>query len=576
MDIYSTSILISVLVYLAVGNFAGRRVKHLEDYFVVGRRAPTLLIVGTLVASVLSTNAFLGETGFSYATQGGAYILWPAIWVAGYVYGALFFGRYLRRSRALTVAAFFGRRFDSRAVQAAAGVTVVLGLGGYLLAVTQGTAVILSQLTPLSYAQGLFVAWLSYTLFTLYSGSQGVVLTDTLMFLLFTVMSFVALYYIVDVHGGWLATLDGLVALEGKPDLMTWHGAVGPGTEWETPADYAIWSVITGIAWSLVTAVSPWQSSRYLMAKNEHVVIRSACIAAVVVAVSNLALFAAATAVNLSKSDIFPHEETMVWAAMNMMPPLVGAMLLAGVMAAALSSATTFLSLVGFSVSNDVLSSNKGSDVALLRFSRQVMLLVGAVALGISFFMPPNLFWLTYYVGTVFASSWGPVAFMSIWSDTITARGAFWGIITGFAGNVIPRFLDSMGWIELPSYLNPILVGGLISLAVVIWVSRLGEVTPTERARRLALHELPDEERDSRQARRTQWAAVAVAVFGVCVSALLIIYYVYPYQSATETLRAGKQLDWLTAEALLSLAWAGLFVPWGIAAYKMIGRSYRG
>ncbi len=454
--------------------------------------------------------------------------------------------------------------------------TIVLGLGGYLLAVTQGTAVILSQLTPLSFGQGLFVAWLSYTLFTLYSGSQGVVLTDTLMFLLFTVMSFVALYYIVDVHGGWLASLDGLVGLEGKPDLMTWHGAVGPGTEWKTPADYAIWSVITGIAWSLVTAVSPWQSSRYLMAKTEHVVIRSACIAAVVVAVSNLALFAAATAVNLSKSDIFPHEETMVWAAMNMMPPLVGAMLLAGVMAAALSSATTFLSLVGFSVSNDVLSSNERGDVALLRFSRRVMLLVGAVALGISFFMPPNLFWLTYYVGTVFASSWGPVAFMSIWSDTITARGAFWGIITGFAGNVIPRFLDSMGWIELPSYLNPILVGGLISLAVVIWVSRLGEVTHTERARRLALHELPDEERDSRQARRTQWAAVAVAVFGVCVSALLIIYYVYPYQSATETLRAGKQLDWLTAEALLSLAWAGLFVPWGIAAYKMIGRSYRG
>ena len=199
---------------------------------------------------------------------------------------------------------------------------------------TQGTAVILSQLTPLSYGQGLFVAWLSYTLFTLYSGSHGVVLTDTLMFLLFTVMTFVALFYIVDVHGGWLATMDGLVRLETKPDLMTWHGVVGPGTEWNTPADYAIWSVITGIAWSLVTAVSPWQSSRYLMAKTEHVVIRSACIAAIVVAVSNLALYAAATAVNLSKTDIFPHEETMIWAAMNMMPPLVGAMLLAGVMAA--------------------------------------------------------------------------------------------------------------------------------------------------------------------------------------------------------------------------------------------------
>ena len=108
MDIYATTIAISLIIYFLIGQYAGRKVKHLEDYFVVGRNAPTLFIVGTLVASVLSTNAFLGETGFSYATQGGAYILWPALWVLGYLYGAVYFGRYLRRSQSLTVAEFFG------------------------------------------------------------------------------------------------------------------------------------------------------------------------------------------------------------------------------------------------------------------------------------------------------------------------------------------------------------------------------------------------------------------------------------------------------------------------------------
>ena len=58
MDIYSSAILVSLFIYVAVGNYAGRRVKKLDDYFVAGRRAPTLLIVGTLVASVLSTNIF--------------------------------------------------------------------------------------------------------------------------------------------------------------------------------------------------------------------------------------------------------------------------------------------------------------------------------------------------------------------------------------------------------------------------------------------------------------------------------------------------------------------------------------
>jgi Na+/proline symporter len=574
MDIYTTSILISILIYALIGNYAGRKVKHLDDYFVAGRQAPTLLIVGTLVASVLSTNAFLGETGFVYATQAGAYILWPTIWVTGYVWGALYFGRYLRRSRALTVAAFFGWRFDSQPVQAAAGVTIVLGLGGYLLAVTQGTAVILSQLTPMTYTEGLVVGWLSYTLFTLYSGSRGVVITDTLMFLLFTVMSFAALYYIVDAFGGWPAVVHGLVQLPEKPDLMSWHGLVGPGTEWATPLDYLIWSVITGVAWALVTAVSPWQSSRYLMAKSEHVVIRSACIAAIAVAVLTKALYAAAAAVNLRKTDIFPDEQTMIWAAMNMMPPLMGALVLAGIAAAALSSATTFLSLVGFSVSQDIFPHSQRDDKSMLRFTRAIVLIVGAVTLVISLFLPPSIFWLTYYVGTVFASSWGPVAFMSVWSDKITARAAYWGITTGFAGNVIPRFFDTLGWIDLPSYLNPILIGGLISLVVVLWLSRQGVVTDTERERRLGLHELPEEERNAEQAQRTQWAAVGVGLLGVLLMAALLYFQVLPYQAATGTLRESGRLDWWTGEALMALACLALFVPLGVATYKIVGRSY--
>jgi len=303
-------------------------------------------------------------------------------------------------------------------------------------------------------------------------------------------------------------------------------------------------------------------------------VIRSACFAAVVIAISNIMLYAAATVVNLSKGDIFPFEETMIWAAKNMMPQAMGALLLTGVMAAALSSATTFLSLVGFSVSNDIVPHAKGDDKLMLRFTRRVMFLVGGIALFISFFIPPDIFWLTYYVGTLFASSWGPVAFMSIWSDRITARAAYWGIISGFVGNVIPRLLDTLGWVDLPSYLNPILVGGVISLVVVLWVSRLGCVTETERARRLGLHILPADERNTEQTKKTQRVAIGAALFGVFISASMIVFYVLPYQRATGTLRAGGRLDWLTGEALLALGWAAVFVPWGIIAYKMVGRAY--
>ena len=97
MDIYTTTIAISILIYIAIGSYAGRGIKRLDDYYVAGRRAPTLIIVGTLVASLMSTTMFLGEAGFTYDGQLGPYILMPGIAVIGYVYGALFFGTFLRR-----------------------------------------------------------------------------------------------------------------------------------------------------------------------------------------------------------------------------------------------------------------------------------------------------------------------------------------------------------------------------------------------------------------------------------------------------------------------------------------------
>ena len=61
MTVYTVTIAVSVLVFIAIGSYSGRKVKDIDDYFVAGRRAPTLLIVGTLVASVFSTSIFLGD-----------------------------------------------------------------------------------------------------------------------------------------------------------------------------------------------------------------------------------------------------------------------------------------------------------------------------------------------------------------------------------------------------------------------------------------------------------------------------------------------------------------------------------
>ncbi len=564
MNAYAWGILVSIAIYLVVGNYAGRKVKHLDDYFVAGRQAPTLLVVGTLVASLLSTAAFLGEVGMAYTGHGTIVLILVAVNVTGYIAGAVLFGRHLRRSRALTVAEYFGRRFASRRVQIAAGLTIIVGLGAYLVAVTQGAALIVTRVSDLSYPLALVIVWLGYTVFTMYSGSRGVVITDTIMFLLFTVVCYAALAFVVTASGGWFATIDALARFTTKPGIISWHGVTGPDAAWQTPGEALAWAVILGLAWSVVVAVSPWQASRYLMARNEQTVLRAACGATAALLFMYPVLMLCGAAINLGNADIEPADTAMIWAAQNLMPTVAGALLIAGVMAAALSSATTFLSLVGFSASNDVVRHESTDDQKLLRLSRICMLAIGLLVLMLAFALPPRIFWITYFAGTVFASSWGPVAFMSVWSRTITADAAFWGIVVGFAGNITTKALSYFGIIELPVWADPIILGAAMSTLVIVLVSRRGIVSDAEHRYRNMLHLVPDSELDELELRRTRrWPSVLI-IGGIVLSVLMIRFWALPYQATIES------ASMLTGELWVSLGCGFVLVACGLTIRRYL------
>ena len=570
MDIFSVTIGVSILIYVVIGSYAGRSIKELDDYFVAGRRAPTLLILGTLVASVMSTAIFMGEAGFTYDGQFGAYLLFPGIAVTGYMLGALFFGVYIRRSRAPTVADYFGHRFQSRRLQQFAGFTIILGLGGYLLIVTQGAALLLSDLTGLSFVTSLIVAWFSYTLFTMYAGSKGVIITDTLMFLIFMTATVVFVVYIVDGFGGLSAAVTDMAQLESKKGIASWTGIIGEGTEWATPMDYVIWAVVIDIAWALVYAVGPWQASRHLMARNEHVVLRAAILACFCVIVLQMLVYGIGGLMNLARTDISPSETVLIWAAQSIVPEFLGAFLLAGIVAAALSSASTFLSLVGFSVSNDM---GRKPLALTVNATRRIMLLTSLIILVCCYFFPPDIFWFMLFIGTVFASSWGPVGLMSIWSKRITRDAAFWGMVSGFFMNVIPAAIDYLGIYSMPEYYPPV-IGTTVSFVVIWVVSARGRVSREEKAYRLRLHRTPASEIDRVKTRNTLLAPLGLIVYGTAMPFLLIQYYVIPYQIGTGEILPGGSVNWSTGEALITLTVFMLHVPLALMTMKVIWDRY--
>ena len=165
MNIYLVGILASLVLFFALEVAGARLCLNRHSNLGAGRNAPTVLVVGSLIASFLSTGAFLGDTGEVYSGFFMGIVIVGVIQATGYIYGAGFFGRYIRRSRASTLPEYFGSRFDSPELKKLSSLILIVSVSAYLLSAIQGVATLISSITGLNYP--LCTVTVSYTHLTL-------------------------------------------------------------------------------------------------------------------------------------------------------------------------------------------------------------------------------------------------------------------------------------------------------------------------------------------------------------------------------------------------------------------------
>lgn len=531
--IFFAGVIVSIIIYLVVGLLAGRKVKDIDDYYVSGRNAPTILIAGTLFASMLSVNGFTGDQSFCYTGNITSLVLLNSICACGYVFGPLFFGRYLRRSECGTMPEYFGMRYKDPRNRRIAGIITIISLTAYLLACITGIGILMQELTSLSYELCLFIAWVCFTAFTFYSGSKGVIITDTMMFMVFIAAAIIAGPYIFKAQGGIGSLLQNLMNNPNAPEgLLDYYGNI-PGTGASNIFGAVMYAVTMGIIWFITVAVSPWQAGRNLMAKSEHVTFRSGAVAAICTTVFLLYVnIMSISVINLNPNMEDP-QRVLIWAAFNVMPKLVGTLLLAGIMAAGLSSASTFLSVVGFSVTSDIFHVEFKDEKQQLRTSRIIMLAVGIVSLILAYLNLGGVRVVSWFASTIIASSWLVPGVGSIVSPRLSAAGARWSMTAGFLGFIISKCLVGFGVAPFSSifinFLDPFFIGLYLSLVFAVIGSRVRPVTAEESAYRDSLLVLPKEERVAREYqidRRYGWLLI---VMGVLTTLFLLLNWALPY-----------------------------------------------
>lgn len=524
MNIYLTGMLISMVLYIVLGILISKKVKSASDFFVAGRQAPTLLIVGSLVASYCSTGLFMGDVGEAYGGFYTPFMITVMMLIGGYILGAVFFGKYLRRSEALTIPEFFGRRFNSRPLRVLAAITAIITMTVYLLSVMQGIGTLMSYVTGLDYNLCVLLALITFAILTITSGSKGVLITDTLMFGIFTVFSLIAVVIIVGKLGGWYTAVENVTKL--NPVIFSWAGDLTH--LYPTGAENMIWAVITGLTWVAVCAVAPWQSSRYLMAKNEHTVIRSAVWATIGVAALEFFIPTTAAFLNVFADKIPGPTQSVIWAMMNLVPTVIGVVALTGVLAAGISSATTFLSLIGSSVANDIMKVD--DDSKKLRFGRIAIAVVCLIVAVLAYFNPPQIYIIMLLSGTVVVCSWFPICIASVWSKRVTKTGAFCGMLFGFIGCAVMKIIGTR--VSLPIYLDSFVVGLIANILGLVIGTRLTEVSEEEKIERAKLFVTPEKELVESEIKKTKRTVGMFMLFGIFVALMLLFLWVIPYTHA--------------------------------------------
>ena len=465
-----------IIVFLAVSVYYGRKSKGISDFYTMGGTAGPWLIAGTYTATWVSAVGMVGITGAAYKNGPLVGILvWGAF--TGFIISAFFIGPKLRRFGQVTLGDYFQARFDSPAIRIISSVVTLVGLGAYFISQLVGSAVITEGVLGIPFNIMLPMMVTIFAIIAITGGARSVTVTDTIMFAMVCV--FIGMFFspmiIAKVGMDNIATYART-----KPEFFTATGGI------------IGWGTIIGwqVLWGLGNAANPAAITRAYLAKDARTWTEAIMLALMITIPVVWLSHVAAGVVKVVNPDLSNPSSVLVWAATNIASPMVGALAIAGLFAAVLSTASTQILTLGFSISRDIYETffvtERGpeTDKKLLLVARSSIAVIAVLSVLVAWGRPTIVLMIGNFGSSVFAAAFFPVLIMGLAWSGCTRQGAIASMLTGLVLDavlsVIPLFMDQkLAWSGyLPLGIHPVIwsvVGAFIVLFAVSAMTR-----PTE------------------------------------------------------------------------------------------------
>lgn len=216
----NTTLIVFVVLYLlgtlALGVWAGTRIKNTTDFAIAGRSLPLVMVVTTTFATWFGAETVMGIP--AKFVQGGLNAIVEDPFGAGtcLILVGLFFAAKLYRMNLLTIGDFYRKRYG-KGIEVFCSVAIILSYLGWVAAQITALGLVFTVLTDgaMSATAGMIVGTLAVLIYVVVGGFLAVAWTDFIQMIVLVVGMTAIAFFAADLAGG----SDKVLAVVSSQDL---------------------------------------------------------------------------------------------------------------------------------------------------------------------------------------------------------------------------------------------------------------------------------------------------------------------------------------------------------------------
>ena len=454
-------ILIAIIVYLvgmlAIGiKYANN--KTAEDFYLGGRKLGPIVTAMSTEASDMSAYLLMGVPGLALFC-GLAEASWTAIGLSiGTWLNWLIVARRLRRysamTHSITVPDFLAARFrdDTKLIEILGALTIIVFFVPYTASGFAACGKLFNSLFGFSYMPAMLISAAVIVAYCTLGGFMAASVTSLIQSIVMTFALVVVLFFGIGKAGGWGAVVDNARSIPGYLNLFA-----STDINSSSAGAYTFIMIVSTMAWGLGYFGMPHILTHFMAADSEEKLTLSRRIGSIwcvvslgVATVIGIVGFAMAKNGVLALPGSEPEAENIIVNTANVIsqsgifPALIAGIILAGILAATMSTADAQLLGAASGVTHNLLTDVFGiklDDKKNMLIAR--LTVVGVAILGAIFAADPSssIFRVVSFAWAGFGATFGPIMLFALFWKRCNKYGAIAGMASGMVMIFVWKYL---------------------------------------------------------------------------------------------------------------------------------------